>query len=502
MTLIRNAGFNFLGAAAPAVLAVATIPYIISVLGTGDYGLLILITSIVGYFALLDINITAGSTKYVAQYHASGDTHRLNETICFGLLIYVGIGVVGMMGLFFSARFLVAHVFTVSANKQAEAILALQIAAFGFATGQVQAYVQSLPGALMRFDISGRIEAVFGTMVPLATVALLYFGFDLVDLVLLRVAMSILQTVVVWRKLIQIMPFINWAVPSIEIRNTLLSFSAYSFLSKLAALTYNTADKLIIGASAGVTALTFYVVPATLANRVMSLVFRFSGVMFPHASALAEQGRLVELKRDYLLASRYMFFINGGIALMLATLAHPILSLWMSTEFARVGTTVMVMIAFTQWIDSLTNLPTLINDGIGHPKISGIFALARAVLGLGLIFLGVWRYGIVGAAGAHLLASAVMSLSFVIYVHGRTVPVSLNSLFYEAYLVPLIVLVPVGIVGVLLTSFASRGWLNLLACGTLMGLLILVGGICKVCLPQHRNIVFSRLALFCKSNQI
>ena len=495
MTLMRNAGFNLLGAAAPAVLAIATIPYIVSVLGPADYGLLALITSIVGYFALLDINITASSTKYVAQYKASGDSRRLNETICFGLLIYAGIGLIGMTGLFLSAEFLVARVFSIPGNRHNEAVAALQIAALGFLVGQVQAYLQSLPGGLMRYDISGRVEASFGAIVPLATVALLYSGFGLVELVWLRVGMSFLQAIIVWSMLRKLMPTLRWSSPGSDIRNMMLSFSAYSFLSRLAALTYANADKLIISARVGVTALTFFVVPATLANRVMSLVFRLSGVMFPHASALAAQGRLAELEHDYLLASRYLFFINGAIALMLATLAQPILSLWLSPEFARSGTAVMVMIALAQWVDSTTNLPSLVNDGLGHPKISGMFALARALLGLVLIFVGVWQFGIEGAAGAHLLASIVMSTAFVLYVHGRTVPIALHTLLRQAYQPALMILIPSAVMGIVLMSFAERGWLQLIASACLMGTLLLAGALWKVCMLDHRKALLIRIGL-------
>lgn len=499
MSLLRNAAFNFLGAAIPAVLAIATIPYIVSVLGASNYGLLALITSIVGYFALLDVNITASSTKYVSQYKASGDSHRLNETICFGLLIYGSIGLVGMTGLYFSARLLVTAIFAVPVDKQSEATIAIQIAALGFFFGQVQAYLQSLPGALMRYDISGRIEAIFGTLVPLTTIALLYTGHGLVALVWLRVGMSLLQAVLMAYMLHRLIPTLRWSTPSKDIRNLMMSFSAYSFLSRLAALTYANADKLIIGARVGVSALTLYVVPATLANRVMSLVFRLSGVMFPHASALAAQGRMKELERDYLSASRYLLFINGGVALVLATLANPILSLWLNPEFARTGTTVMIMIALAQWVDSTTNLPSLVNDGLGHPKVSGMFALARAALGLGLIFLGVWNFGLEGAAGAHLLASIVMSLAFILYVHGRTVPISLRNLYRQAYLPVILALIPIALTGIFLMPFAQGGWLQLLVSGAAMGSLLFVTGVWWICLPSHRATLMARIGLLHKN---
>lgn len=495
MALLRNAGFNFLGAAVPAVLAIATIPYIVAQLGAANYGLLALVTSIVGYFALLDINVTAGATKYVAQYNAAADTRRLNETLCFGLIIYTGIGLVGMVALWCTASLLVVNTFKIAADQQADALLALQIASGGFAIGQVQAYVQSLPGALMRYDVSAGVEAAFGTAVPLATVALLYAGYGLVALVWLRVGASLLQGLLVWGLVRKLLPEFQLAAPGKEVRTLLLSFSAYSFLSRLASLTYASADKLIIGARVGVSALTYYVVPTTLVNRVMSLVFRLSGVMFPHASALAAGGRLNELRADYLLASRYLFFINGAIALVLATLAHPILSLWLDPGFAQAGATVMVMIALAQWVDSVTNLPSLVNDGLGHPKVSGLFAIGRAALGLGLIFAGVWHFGIEGAAGAHLLAAIVMSTVFVVYVHGRTVPIPLRAVAREAYLPAFVVLLPIGLLGYALSAFAGHGWPQLIATASVLGMCILVGGTWRICRADHRRLLLARLGL-------
>jgi O-antigen/teichoic acid export membrane protein len=45
---MRGAAFNLLGAAVPAALAVLTVPLVVRYLGAEDYGLLMLVTSIMG----------------------------------------------------------------------------------------------------------------------------------------------------------------------------------------------------------------------------------------------------------------------------------------------------------------------------------------------------------------------------------------------------------------------------------------------------------------------
>lgn len=434
MSLLKNAGFNFLGAAVPALVSLATLPYIVKQLGADDYGLLVIITSIVGYFALLDINVTAGSTKYVSGFYASGDRAKVNQTISFGLIVYGVIGCIGMCLIFFLADYLVTSVFSVSQTKKPEAVSAIEWAAVGFLVGQIQTYVQSLPGALMRYDISGRVEALFGFFLPVFTVLLLYFGYGLVELVALRVAMSVLQITLVSVALKAVYPDISWMSPEVNVRRALLSFSAYSFLSRIAAITYSHVDKLIIGARIGASSVTHYSVPATLSNRVMSLIFRLAGVMFPHASALASRGELSRLREDYLLATRLIFYVNGAAALVLCLLSKPLLSLWLGPEFSTAGFLVMSMIAAAQWIDSATNLPSMVNDAMGHPKVTGFFAISRALVGLSFILAGVEFFGINGAAGGHLIASFIMTVVFIRFVHGRTVPIDILSVVKYGYL--------------------------------------------------------------------
>lgn len=492
MTLARNAAYNLLGAAVPAVLSLLTIPYIVRSLGTADFGLLTLVTAIVGYFAIIDINMTAGSTRYVAQYRTCGDAPRLHATICFGLVVYLGIGSLGMLALLAGAEFIAGRLPDMPAEHQGTAVLALRIAALGFLFGQLQAYLNSLPGAMLRYDVSGRIEAAFGTLLPLATVTLLALGQGLIGVIVLRVALSAVQIGVLALSLRRLLPAFAPAWPDAALRRQLLSFSGYSFLSRLAAVTYAQADKLMIGARLGLSAVAHYAVPTTLSNRVMSLVFRLSGVMLPHASALATAGRHEELADHYLTATRHLFYLNGCIALLLAGLAQPMLALWIGPDFARAGATVMALIALAQWVDSTTNLPSLVNDAVGHPRVTGVFALARAVLGLGCIGGGIELAGIVGAAAGHLVASLLMAAVFVRYVHGRSVPVALGPLWRQSYAGPLLWLVPVAALAFGLAPWADTWWRLCVALSVVIGVAA-AGGWWGVLSPALRKRLQARL---------
>jgi O-antigen/teichoic acid export membrane protein len=486
-SLLQNAASNLAGGLIPALVTILTIPFIVNRLGSAGFGVLTLITSIVGYFALIDINVTAGSTKFISEYHARNDQQKLRDAINFGLLIYVIIGVVGATAVFLAGPSLVERFFSIPAELRTEAIASVQVAAIGFLFGQLQVYLHSLPGALLRFDVSGRLESIFGVAVSLASVAVLAAGYGLFAIVLVRVLLSVLNCVVLWLALTRLLPGFVIAWPGLEIRKKILAFSAYSFLSRFANLSLLHLDKLIISAAVGVQMLTYYAIPATLINRVMALVGRLPRVVFPHASALSAHGDWLELERVYVGASRYVFFVNGAVALLLAMFSEGLLRYWISAEFAANGALVLTILAMAAWIESLSNLPSLVNDGLGHPRVTGLFAVSHAVVALGLIVLLVEPFGIVGAALGHLIVSALMGLAFMFYVHGRTVPVKLRTLMLRAYAPAVVIIALASVPAWFLHAYAIESVMALLTCGALVSMLLGVMGFSFILEPEHRQ---------------
>ena len=523
LQLARNALFNLLGAAVPAIVALGTVPMVVRGLGDAGYGVYALITSIVGYFAIIDINVTAGSVKHIAAHWAQtlpqdpqpgrqpdqppgqqpGQQRRakqdrqqhahaaasagIDQTITFGLLVYGSLGLLGFVAIWLTAPWLVRDVFSMPVALNAGATAALELAAFGFLVGQLQSYLDSVPQSLMRYDRSARLDVLFGSLVPLATVAVLMLGGGLYQVILLRIVASSAHCLLLWRTIRRLLPALRLRWPAQALRRSLLHFSAYACLNRFAAMSYAYADKLMIGALVGVAGLAVYAVAATLANRLLGLTGRLSSVLFPAASALAASDELPRLVQIYLKASRYLTFINGAMLLLIAVFAEPILRYWMSADFARRGATVLAVMALSQCIDSLTALPSLVNDGMGHPAVTGSFAMARALLGLATVYVGVALAGIDGAAWGHLAASTVMTTVFLRYVHGRTVPVTLRAVVTVAYLPGALGLSGIAVAAILARGVAPAGLAACIGIGVATGAALALYGALVIAAPADRD---------------
>lgn len=432
--LVKNSLMNLLGAILPAIVGLLTIPYIVRSMGDATYGILTLVTAIIGYFAILDLNISSGAIKYIAEYNALSKVSELNQVITFGGMVYFAIGLIGFVGIYFFSDSLAQTVFSVPPDLVLLAISTIKLAAFGFIFGQLQSYLISIPQALQRYTVAAKMEASFGMAIPLLTVIILWMGYGLYEVVLLRVLMSVANVVLLVLVIRNLMPDLHMQMPSRHIMLKLGSFSMFAYLSKIASIIYTNADKLIIGALIGMASLTYYIIPFTLINRILSMSFRLSSVIYPAASEMNSKNELDKLKEIYFSATKYVAYINLYFLLIVTIFAHEILYYWMGPRYADNGTVVMVLIALGLMLDSVTNIPSLLNDGFGHPKVTGSFAICRGLVGLLATFIFTKHFGIVGAAWGHLLASALLTSAFLVYAHKRTIPYKLSELLRASYL--------------------------------------------------------------------
>jgi len=485
--ILHNSAANFLGGALPAVVTIVTLPIIVGHLGKEQYGVLSLILAIVGYFALLDINVTAGSVKFLAEFHARRDDDKVRQVTSLGLLVYAAIGLIGGLSIFVAAPWLIDDVFAVPGAMVPEATLAARLSGLAFMIAQMQFYLQSIPQSLGRYDISGRFEAVFGSFVPILTAIVVVCGGGLVAVVVFRLAASVVNAVLLWRRVHALLPEFKWTLPHLALSRSVLSFSGFAYLKRIASITADQADKFIIGALLGMVPLTYFVVPYTLIGRIYALTNRLGAVLFPMASALAASGEIDKLKNIYFIATRYTVYLNACLCVLFVVLGRMLLEVWMGKDFALQGTYVLWLVAISTFFDSLTNLPTQINDGLGHPRVSGGFAVVNAALSAGLSYLLVSRIGIVGAGLAHVINSAILGIAFLLYTHQRTIPVSLWLVLRRSFGPSILYAAAIGALGWWLHEGLLTGLLGGLATGLIMVSMMAAVGYLLVLRPEDRH---------------
>ena len=438
---LRNAASNFLAGLLPALVLLVTTPILVRGLGADGYGTLVLILSITGYMSMFDINMTAGSVKFIAEYQAKQDPDKIMQVVCFGIAIYAAIALVGATLLFFGAPWLGAVFVKSPGDLTADLI---KIAALGFVFGQFQAFLMSVPQGMQRYDISARIETLFGTLAPILSASIVYFGANLAGVVWLRNLLGGLSLIVLTWACSKLLGRVYWSWPPQIMRQKMLGFTAFAYLSRIASVTYTHADKLVIGAVLGAKDVAYFAVPTLLANRIFSLSFRLIHMVFPMSSALLASKRITDLERLLLTATRYTFYLNAAAVAVVCSLSGWFLSAWLGPDFAVKGRWIMTFVAGGALLDSLTNVPALVTDGGGRTRLTGSFAFARCLVGLAAVYLGAKLGGIEGVAIAHLATSTVFTVAFLTYFFHSVLRLSVWTWFRDA-------IAPGALVGMLMT---------------------------------------------------
>ena len=433
--IISNSIYNLLGWLLPVIVNFLTIPFIVRMLGNDSYGILTLGTAIIGYFSLMDINLTQGSMRYIAEFHAKGDTGKVNEVLSLSLLVYSVLGLLGAVIIYISVDLFLLDMLKIPQNLLETSRTVFHLSAIGFFIGFIHNYMSSVPKSIHRFDIAAKNEAGFGIVLMVITVVLLYLGFNLLSVVILRVVILFLNCTVLFIVVKKQIPYARFFSSfSKDTVRQIISFSKYSFLSKIAATITSNTDRLVIGAVISSAAVTLYTVPFMLVSRLMNISVRLSMIMFPLASEMGATGKREELKKIYIVASRHIFFLNIALTTILCLFSKQILQLWMGNDFAQQTYIILILISLAFFADTLTNLPSLINDGLSFPKVTGFFAFGRAIFGFVALLIGASYFGLIGVAAAYLASSVVMGGVFFFYVHKKTIEVSMRLLIKESFL--------------------------------------------------------------------
>src|SRR5882672_7848185 len=118
-------------------------PFVIHSLGKDGYGTWTLITSMTGFMSLLALGVPAACVRYLAQYVAQGDSHRMNQAIgsCAGLYLIVG-GAAAVIGAVLTMVF---ALYEIPAAFQAEATLAFAVMVLTVSGG----FIGLLPEGIM-----------------------------------------------------------------------------------------------------------------------------------------------------------------------------------------------------------------------------------------------------------------------------------------------------------------------------------------------------------------
>lgn len=423
----RNTITLYLNTITSAAIALVMTPVLVDGLGKHDYGIWVVVGSMILYLELLELGFGTAAIKYVAEYEALEDRDRVRATITTSFWILAVPGLIALVvGIVLAALF--PQIFDVRESAVSSArILILMLAANMAISIPGDTFGGALIG-LQRYDLQNATLIAVAIAQAIGWAVVLAAGGGLVALGGVTLAFSLLGQL--WRYVL-----VRRLIPGAGVhrrdfkRDLIRPVAGLSFwyaLGELAHVVVFRIDAIVVGIVVSVPAAGVYGVGQKLALVAEKLVRPAVYTLFPHSSELSARDDREGLKATLEAGTRISMGIAGPLTLALALLGEPAVRAWVGPSFAAAGL-VVVYLASATAIKALVQTGRATLNGMGLARIPAVILAGEAALNLLLSALLGRSMGLEGVALGTLLAAAVADLGLLLPYLCRQLGVSIHS---------------------------------------------------------------------------
>ena len=186
----------------------------------------------------------------------------------------------------------------------------------------------------------------------------------------------------------------------------LFSFGGWVMVTNITGPLFGYLERFVIASVLSVGMLSYYVVPFELISKIFIFPASIAPVLFPYfsrnASAKPEAISDVSVR-----ALKYLLLVMTPIVAVVSVFAHEILRLWVGSEFAARGTTVLQLLTIAFFLSAFAYVPFTSLQAVGRPDLKAI----QDLLTLPFFLLYAWplmaHFGIAGTGLAKFIATVI-----------------------------------------------------------------------------------------------
>ncbi len=408
--LARNTVLNLLGQGAPLLVAIFTIPLLIKGLGTERFGVLTLGWIMVGYLSLIDMGLGRALTQLVAKKLGTGQEQEIPSLVWTSLFLMLVMGLIGALLFILLSPWLVYDILKIPIILQSETLHAFYLIALSIPIVIITAALRGVLEAYQRFGAISILRILMGMFTYLGPVMVLPFSqsiFVVIGVLVLVRLFAVLAHLLI--SFYSISAFRHKITIQIDVVKPLINFGSWMTVTNIIGPLMVYLDRFLIGALVSVTAVTYYSTPSDVVRGLSLISGAIAGVLFPaFATSLVQ-----DYNRASLIFSKgvkYTFIILFPITLLIVTLSHEGLSLWLGSEFAQNSTHILQWLAIGVFINGLAQIPFALVQGAGRADLTAKLHLIELPFYLFIVWWAIGNYGIEGAAVAWVMRAAVDAL--------------------------------------------------------------------------------------------
>lgn len=422
--ILRNVAINLFGLVLPTFVSLVTVPSYIRLLGVERYGVIALVWTLIGYFSVLDLGMSMAAQNHISKAHASGDAEACERVFWSAFWLNFTTGVIGGLLIYSGGALYTAYFTHVSPELRHEVYLALPWLAVAIPLANVSWVFAGAINGAERFGIYNTNQTI-GTflfqLLPLA--AAWAVAPNLQTVLAAAVFARLVAAVLLGRSALRVLSIRTLRGPRFDTSKALFNFGGWMLIASITTMIADSLDRMMLGAGLGARFVTYYTVPQNLVTRLNLVPNALVRTLFPRLSAL---------RREHAdeIAAQSLQFLNAvftPVAIGAIAVLGPFLRAWVGPELAAHGAPVGRVLIVAVWLVGQASVTRVLIQAQNNPAATARVGLIELPLFAGLLWLGIARFGLPGAAAA-VLVRALFDYLVLLYlsrIHARLILVDM-----------------------------------------------------------------------------
>jgi len=449
-------------------IALALVPLLLTKMGTDGYGLIGLISVIVGFSTIADMGLRKALGRELSQKVASGDVSGFRSLTSTALLLYLALAAILITVEWILAPWFIT-IFNVEKNIQVDALWLIRIygsitVLLSFISPIFTASLQSF----LRFDFINNVTSVKGIIAGILLFIGLIFS-DIAPLIVwatVMLSLHIAELVVLWLfyKKNCYSGKLNLKYFDYRELKPLFKLGGSMYILQLTSALAERSDPLVISYFFGTFGVALYQSGAKLSQTLRPLVLTLSNQMHPLTTRFHVLSQADKQKKALILGTRYTLVIGLCFSAGILLFSDSFCKLWLfsslNSDYMTVSR-IMKLLALASIFDyaAAMHWPTL----LGMKKLK--FAISVQIpasifnIAVSIYLVGFTEWGISGVLVATIISGALRRPLFIWYVC-RMTRLSIKEYINTAYLPPLIQFIMLLLFYPVLKHFTIQSWIQ------------------------------------------
>lgn len=377
-------------------------PYMLRMMGQGEYGLYALVASVISYLTILDLGLGNAVIRYTSKFRAEGKQTEQYEMFGMFFILYLVIGLIALLagsGLYMNIDTLFGNTMTASELGKARVMMILLI--FNVAFTFPMSIFGSVITAYERFVFPRVLNITRIILNTVVMICLLQLGYKAVAMVVVHTVFNVftlLLNCIYCKRNLGIKLYFGkfkWGF-----LKEIAIYSFWIFLNVIMDKIYWNSGQFVLGAMVGTVAVAVFAVAIQLQHMYMTLATAITGVLLPKVTGMVvKTNNDKEISNLFIRVGRIQYIAIGFILSGFFVFGKPFIHLWAGDGYSN-AYYVTLLFFVCMLPDLIQNAGIVIMQARNQVKFRAVLGVSVAVASLVLQIILTEYYAEIGCAAA------------------------------------------------------------------------------------------------------